>query len=163
MGDSWVTMSDHEASMNTFTNVWGWLLPMNMPQCSRKNTSIACVCYGHMLFGGGFKSCLHERGKQMMDHRRGGPKNLVVNMLLDKHPEPKMQFRRAIFHCATQKGRRVRSSVSWFWQEIQSNHLDFQNAALTKRHQLPRSFRGSLYITNPNSMHLCFGKSFKLS
>lgn len=90
-----------------------------MPQCSKKNTSIARVCYGHMLFGSGFKSCLHERGKQMMDHRRGGPKNLVVNMLLDKHPEPKMQFRRAIFHCtncATQKGRRLQSSVSWFWQ-----------------------------------------------
>ena len=163
MGDSWVTMSDHEASMNTSTNVWSWLLPMNMPQCSKKNTSIACVCYGHMLFGGGFKSCLHERGKQMMDHRRGGPKNLVVNMLLDKHPEPKMQLGRAIFHCATQKGGRVQSSVSWFWQEIQSNHLDFQNAALTKRHQLPRSFIGSLYY-QPKLHALFFsGNPSKLS
>ena len=54
------------------------------------------------LFGG-FKSCLHERGKQMMDHRRGGPKNLVVNMLFGKGPEPKMRFRRAIVHCATPK------------------------------------------------------------
>lgn len=59
--------------------------------------------------------------------------------------------------------RRVQSSVSWFWQEIQSNHLDFQNAALTKRHQLPRSFKGSLYYQPKFHALFFLGNPSKLS
>ncbi len=121
MDDSWVTVSDYEWSWSIYEHLCKCLTQLKLIVANeyaamfKKNMylllAMATCCFhvvSTQLFGG-FKSCLHERGKQMMDHRRGGPKNLVVNMLF------------AILEgncplCHPKRTALIQSSVTWFWQ-----------------------------------------------